>query len=425
MISLVRLNFCFKTNQFKMHIKSAIVSGLALVSATSAYTLNGGQRGMTQATEYATRNMGEICFSTIPVPTCQEGHVVKSHKNEKVGFHCVSRNSIEGQRWKEQVENQEVVQEMNGKSVHVQGRVQVPTKCVEQSQVSGQEQRRRKIQQQHGNRVELVEEGLQEFDQENQWEEEDQLTTEEQYDQYRKNRSYEDNQWQRMQSLFNQYPELTQKKLHQLVKADESKYEQVAEQLKELVQQKKVTSHLMPQIQTTLPVFFSDVTKQVYQAMQEQQEQHQQNPQGQQSQKLMEQPEERLEQLVGNQQQYKELMKRVYVYIVKEALKLNQQAPRRLANVPELARKVWEKLQRTELTRSQIEKIEQVQQRVEQLLDLDQTNQLIAEELVSEALRTSQKQARRNVMKVVITGLMMENHPSFQNQGSQNFEQNY
>jgi len=181
----------------------------------------------------------------------------------------------------------------------------------------------------------------------------------------------------------------------------------------------------MPQIQTTLPVFFSDVTKQVYQAMQEQQEQHQQNPQGQQSQKLMEQPEERLEQLVGNQQQYKELMKRVYVYIVKEALKLNQQAPRRLANVPELARKVWEKLQRTELTRSQIEKIEQVQQRVEQLLDLDQTNQLIAEELVSEALRTSQKQARRNVMKVVITGLMMENHPSFQNQGSQNFEQNY
>lgn len=39
---------------------------------------------------------------------------------------------------------------MHGKQTHIQGRVQVPTRCVEKSQVSGQEARRRKQQQQHG-----------------------------------------------------------------------------------------------------------------------------------------------------------------------------------------------------------------------------------------------------------------------------------
>lgn len=117
---------------------------------------------------------------------------------------------------KQQVENDQVIREMTGKTVHVQGRVQVPTRCVEKSQVSSHEQRRRKQQQAHGQRVELIEEGQQQqFDQENQWEtEEDQLTSEEQYSQYRQNRFQEEKQWQKMQSLFSQYPELTQKKLH-------------------------------------------------------------------------------------------------------------------------------------------------------------------------------------------------------------------
>lgn len=78
--------------------------------------------------------------------------------------------------------------------------------------------------------------------------------------------------------------------------------------------------------------------------MQEQKEQNVQNKHH----RSMEQQQEqqyRLDQLVGgNYQQYKQLMKRVYVYIVKEALKLNQEAPRRLANTPELIRKVWEKV---------------------------------------------------------------------------------
>jgi len=405
-----------------MHIKAGIVA-LAVASA-SAYTNEGIQRqhGMTQAQEYAIRNMDELCVSTRPVPMCQEEFVVKSFKNEKVNFHCVSRNSIEGQRLKQQVENDQVIPEMNGKSVHVQGRVQVPTKCVEKTQVSSHEQRRRKQQQQHGQRVELIEQDQQQYyDQETQWDqEEDQLTTEEQYSQYRQNRFHEENQWQKMQSLFNQYPELTQKRLHQLVKADEGKYQEIAEQLRQVVQQKQVTSHLMPQIQNTLPTLFSQVAKQLYEAMQEQQEQrHSSQNKHQRTMEQSTQEQYRLDQLVGDYNQYKQLMQRVYVYIVKESLKLNQESPRRLSNTPELVRKVWEKTQRKELTKKQIEKVDEIIEQVQELLELDQTNQIISDELVSEQLKTSQKQARRNLMRIIVTGLMMENSPQ------QIFEQNY
>jgi len=400
-----------------MHIKLGLVALAA--SSASAFTVSGQShgQGLTTANEYAIRNMDEICISTRPVQMCEPEYVVKSFKNEKVNFHCVSRNSVEGQRMKQQVENDQVIPEMTGKTVHVHGRVQVPTRCVEKSQVSGQEQRRRKQQQAHGQRVELIEDDQQQYDQESQWEtEEDQMTTEEQYSQYRQNRFQEEKQWQKMQSLFNQYPELTQKKLHQLVKASESSYQQAAEQLKEVVEKKQITSHLMPQIQNTLPTFFSQVAKQLYEAVQEQQEQSPQNKQY----RSMAQPEEhqyRLDQLVGDYQQYKQLMKRVYVYIVKETLKLNQEAPRRLANTPELVRKVWEKIQRQELSKKQIQKVDEIIEQVQQLLELDQTNQLIADELVSEELKTSQKQARRNLMRIIVTGLMMENNPIF--------EQNY
>jgi len=395
-----------------MHIKSGLVAALA--ASASAFTLQNdvsqGQ-GMTVANEYAIRNMNEICVSTRPVQMCQEEYVVKSYKNQKVNFHCMSRNSIEGQRLVQQVENDQVIPEMTGKTVHVQGRVQVPTKCVEKSQVSGQEQRRRKQQQQHGQRVELIEEGQQQqWDQEEQWEnEQDQLTNEEQYGQYRQHRFNEEKNWQKMSTLFNQYPELTQKKLHQIVKADQETYQQVADQLKELVQHKQVNSHLMPQIQNTLPSFFTQVAKQLYEAMEEQKQQKGYHQTG-----TMEQYQEqkhRLDQLVGNYQQYKQLMQRVYVYIVKETLKLNQEAPRRLANTPELVRKVWEKTQRQELTKRQIEKVEEIVEQAQQLLEMDQTNQLIADELVSEQLKTSQKQARRNLMRIIVTGLMMENTP--------------
>lgn len=201
-----------------MYIKSGLVAALAVASGASAFSLQneGLQRdGMTQANEYAIRNMDEICVSTRPVHMCEQGYVVKSFKNQKVNFHCLSRNSLEGQRLKQQVENDQVIPEMTGKTVHVQGRVQVPTKCVARSQVSNQEQRRRQVQQQHGQRVELIEDDQQtQFDQESQWEtEQDQLTNEEQYSQYRQNRFQEDKQWQKMSSLFNQYPELTQKKI--------------------------------------------------------------------------------------------------------------------------------------------------------------------------------------------------------------------
>lgn len=147
--------------------------------------------------------------------------------------------------------------------------------------------------------------------------------------------------------LDEQYPELTHKKLYQLIKADEGKYQQIAEQLRDLVQQKQVTSHLMPQIQNVLPTFFSQVAKQVFEAMQEQKEQNVQNKHHRTLEQQQEQQQYQLDQLVSsNYQQYKQLMKRVYVYIVKEALKLNQEAPRRLANTPELIRKVWEKVSR-------------------------------------------------------------------------------
>jgi len=399
-----------------MHIKLGLVSALAAASTASAFTLQheGIQReGMTHANEYAIRNMDEICISTRPVVMCEQDYVVKSFKNEKVNFHCVSRNSVEGQLYKEKVENNQVIPEMSGKTVHVQGRVQVPTKCVEKSQVSGQEQRRRKVQQQHGQRVELIEEGQQQqYDQENNWEsEEDQLTVEEQYSHYRQNRHQEEKQWQKMQSLFAQFPELTHKKLQQLVKIDEGKYQEIAEQLSQLVQKKQVTMHLMPQVQNTLPTFFTQAAKQLFDAVKEQQEQNQK-----QQHTNMEQYPERLDQLIGDYEQYKQLMKRVYVYVVKGALKLNQEAPRRLANTPELVRKVWEKTQRQELTKKQVQKVDDIIAQVQELLDLDQTNQLIADDLVSEQLKTSQKQTRRNLMRIIVSGLMMDNSPAFEKQ---------
>jgi len=145
-------------------MKLAIIGALA--AQASAYTLQNGVQGegMTQANEYSIRNIDEICVSTRPARMCSEGYVVEKTKNEKFDFHCTSRNSIEGQKWQQRVENNEVISEMAGKTTHVQGRVQVPTKCVEQNQVSSHEVRRRKHQQQHGLRVELIENDQQEFE---------------------------------------------------------------------------------------------------------------------------------------------------------------------------------------------------------------------------------------------------------------------
>lgn len=70
--------------------------------------------------------------------------------------------------------------------------------------------------------------------------------------------------------------------------------------------------------------------------------------------------------------------------------------------------------QRKELTKKQIERIDQTVEQIQELLELDQTNQLIADELVSEQLKTSQKAARRNLMRVIVAGLMMENSPVFE-----------
>ena len=39
---------------------------------------------------------------------CSENYVVKSFRNEVVDFHCLSRNSMEGQRLKQKVENDEI-----------------------------------------------------------------------------------------------------------------------------------------------------------------------------------------------------------------------------------------------------------------------------------------------------------------------------
>jgi len=396
-------------------MKLAIIGALA--AQASAYTLQNGVQGegMTQANEYSIRNIDEICVSTRPARMCSEGYVVEKTKNEKFDFHCTSRNSIEGQKWQQRVENNEVISEMAGKTTHVQGRVQVPTKCVEQNQVSSHEVRRRKHQQQHGLRVELIENDQQEFEnQESQWDqtETDEYSSDEQYRQYRQNRSNEERKWQQMQKVFNQYPELTQKKLHQIVKSDQQKYEEVREQLKDVINQKKINSHLVPQIQTTLPTYFSQVAKQLYNAMQEQQEQNQKNKM--QGTEMDSEPHYRLNQLVGSYEQYKQVMQRVYVYIVKEALKLNQEAPQRLANTPELVRQVWQKTQKQELTKRQIEKVNKVVEHVQELLEQDQTNELIADELVSEQLRNSQKAARRNLMRTIVAGLMMQNSPIFE-----------
>lgn len=98
-----------------------------------------------------------------------------------------------------------------------------------------------------------------------------------------------------------------------MVKTDEGRYQQAAEQLRQLVQQKQVTSHLMPQIQNTLPTLFSQVAKQLYEATQEQQQNQNQH---QRSMIQSHEQQQRLDQLVGDYQQYKQLMKRLVFWLI-------------------------------------------------------------------------------------------------------------
>lgn len=399
-----------------MHIKLGLVSALAAASSASAFTQSDVyQPGMIKANEYAMRNMEEICVSTRPVVMCDEDHVVKSLRTEKVGFHCLNRNTLEAQRFKQQVEENKVIPEMIEKSIHVQGRVEVPTKCIHKNEVSTKEKRRREMQQMHGQRVELIE-TEQDFENYEWGTEQEQLSNEEQFEKYIKNRFDEENQWQQMSNLFNRYPELTHKKLNQIVKMQEGEYQQIAEQLRQLINQKqqKINAFLLPELQTNLPTYFEQTVKQLYKSMKEQE--HLQLKQKEQTRGNLDDQEVnqyKLDELVGDYQQFKHLMKRVYVYIVKEAMKLNQQAPRRLSSSPQLIRKVWEQTQK-QMSKRQLQQIEDVLVRVQELLELDQTNTIIAEELVSEQLKNSQRAARRNLLRLVIAGLNMAKNPTYQ-----------
>lgn len=398
-----------------MHVKLGLVSALAAASTASAFSQDVYQPGMIKANEYAMRNMEEICISTRPVVMCDEDHVVKSLKTEKVGFHCLNRNTLEAQRFKQQVEENKIIPEMIQKPIHVQGRVEVPTKCIHKNELSLKEKRRREMQQMHGQRVELIE-TEQEFEQYQWGTEEEQLTNEEQFQKYIKNRFDVENQWQQMSSLFAKYPELTHKKLEQIVRMEEGEYKQVAEQLRELIsrKQEKINFFLVPELQINLPTYFEQTVKQLYKSMKEQENlQLKEKSQTRGNLDEQENNQYKLDELVGDYQQFKHLMKRVYVYIVKEAMKLNQQAPRRLSSSPQLIRKVWEQTQK-QMSKRQLQQIEDVLTQVQELLELDQTNQIIAEDLVSEQLKNSQRAARRNLLRLVIAGLNMAKNPTYQ-----------
>jgi hypothetical protein len=118
-----------------MHMKAALISGLVAAASATSFTTplaqqqhHQSQIGKVFSHEYIRPNVEEVCFSVRPIAQCDDQHVASYVKHQKVGFHCINKNSPIAQQFKREAD-QGLQLPLENKSQDQQAYVEVPTRC--------------------------------------------------------------------------------------------------------------------------------------------------------------------------------------------------------------------------------------------------------------------------------------------------------
>lgn len=421
-----------------MHMKLGLVAGLvAAASATSFSTqhqqqLNNQhqQVGKVFSHEYIQPNVEEVCFSVRPVASCDEQHVASYVKHQKVGFHCINKNSPIAKQFQREAEQGKQLP-LESKAQDVQAYVEVPVRC---ERITSEEKRLRKetektneqkihlVQQQDGEEESFLFEHKP-------WTKSQEEQQDEQERQYQRHlirkQQHKNHQLKGQQEIddsdiedliedeqldtMTQYGELINKQttMHRILKMQDEQFDRLMEHLKFIAHQNRRSDKWSQQLDQVLPNVYSKVAKQFFETVLEKQTTSQQEK------------EELYE-------QYKEVAKRVYAYVVKEALKmkhLNQinsqitgkqqtrEQQEKIAN--KIVKNLWYKIQR-ELTQKQVEEVRQITENVQQ--QKQQLDRMLNDETLVAVNKQQMKQLEKDLTKVLAAGLKMVNHNIAKNQ---------
>lgn len=391
-----------------MHVKLGLLSGL--VAAASASTLNYGQVSSNQigkqySHEYIQPNVEEVCFSVRPVASCDEQHVATQVKHQKVGFHCLNKAlPITKQFQRQTKEGQQLP--LENKSQDIQAFVEVPVNC---ERINSEEKRLRKqtektteqkihlVQQQDGEEDSFL------FEQKP-WVSTYDIQKERIARKHNQLKNVEEEEWINDEELdtMNKYDVLINKRtsMHTILSMSEHQFHRLMESLKFIAHQSVREDQWSQQLDQTLPNVFSKVAKQFFETVL--------------AKKTVSQIEK--EELY---EQYKEIVKRIYAYVVKQTLQMKNLRtsglPIRENQTTELARNLWFKIQR-ELTPRQIQEVQSIASNIEQSKP---KLERMVEENLDVVNREQYKQLEKQLTKVLTAGLTMVNHRDIKEQGEE------
>lgn len=199
-----------------------------------------------------------------------------------------------------------------------------------------------------------------------------------------------------------QYGDLINKQtsMHRILKMKDEQFDRLMDHLKFIAHQNRRQDKWAQQLDAILPNVFSKTAKTIFETVLEKQVQTKQER------------EEIYE-------QYKEVVKRIYAYVVKQALQMKQfnQITGQSSNIDErrqqqytankLAKNLWYKIQK-ELTSQQVEEVRQITEKVEQ--NKSQLDRMLSEEVTVALNKHQMKQLEKDLTKVITAGLKMVNH---------------
>lgn len=379
--------------QLKLGLVSALVAA-ASASAIPARTSGLSDDGIVRINEYVDRNINEICFTTEPVEMCEEGYMVERTRNVVVPFHCLSKNNANVYEYKKAINERRIVPELKTLEYTIKGTVEVPATCLKQSQSEDN----LNVQEQylHGDRIYLHEKN--EWNAENPreytaWASTEEDNTVNKYDRNWNNdwnNNWNNNDWNRPLSYTTDvkeiYNRLKNSNIYEVLVLSDKDFDIFFKKLA-LVLTKSGIHNLKPEVETVLPTYFADVARDYYSSIKRTPETYDST----------------------NYIKYKKLVKRIYSYIVKEALVYSHQNLRRYITTHELVHKVWEKVQK-EMTKEELRKVENVVEHYYGNLKESYRMKDFTNELVAPHLQNTHESVSRNMMRLLITGLMRENH---------------
>jgi len=410
-----------------MHMKLGLIAGL--VAAASAHssgfqqTQQQQQVGKVFEHEYIQPNVEEICFSVRPVASCDDQHVASYVKQQKVGFHCLNKSSPIAKQFQREAD-QGLQLPLESKTQDIQAYVEVPVRC---ERITSEEKRLRKetektaeqkihlVQQQDGEEESFLFEHKP-------WTtklEQEQELERQQYQRQliRKNKQqHKQHQLKAGQQVdesddedlineedldqLQQYGELINKQtsMHRILKMKDEQFDRLMEHLKFIAHQNRRSDKWSQQLDQILPQTFSKTAKTIFETALEKQAATQQEK------------EELYE-------QYKEVVKRIYAYVVKQALQMKQlnqvnaqitgehRQQQFIAN--KIAKNLWYKIQR-ELTQKQVEEVREIATAVQQ--QQPQLDRMTTDETLVGQNKEQMKQLEKDLTKTIVAGLKMVNH---------------